>query len=271
MLAAMLLRRLSLACALVASALPLHAGGGVPDDLIRAEVLRGWTTDRGTRMTALRLDLAPGWKTYWRAPGDAGIPPDFDWSGSRNLGAVALHWPAPDIFDSYGVRTIGYADELVLPIELTPREPGAPIRLSARLSLGVCETVCVPAELTFHATLDGPGRSDPAIHAALAARPVSAARAGVGTVDCALEPIADGLRLTARIAVPPLGGAEVALVETADRSVWVSEPSAERRGDALTVTADLVAAQGAPLLLDRSGLRFTLLGQGRAVDVQGCR
>ncbi len=45
---------------------------------VTGQVLEGWVRADGTRMAAVQLDLEPGWKTYWRAPGDAGIPPSFD-------------------------------------------------------------------------------------------------------------------------------------------------------------------------------------------------
>ena len=242
----------------------------VPDDVVEARVLPGWTTQDGTRMTALHLSLAPGWKTYWRAPGDAGIPALFDWSGSANLAGVRLHWPAPRIFDTYGVRTIGYADELVLPMELRPARPGAPIRLEATIDLGVCEAVCIPTRLEVSADLDGSGGMDPAIRAALAARPMTAERAGVRGVRCTLSPLPDGLRLDAEIRMPDAGGAEIALVETGDPAIWVAEPQAARRGDTLHVRTDLVPPRGAPLVVERDALRFTILGSRRAVDIQGC-
>lgn len=242
----------------------------MPAEVVRAEVLPGWQTADGTRMAALRLTLAPGWKTYWRAPGDAGIPPAFDWTGSRNLAAVAFHWPAPDVFHDYGIRTIGYADQLVLPMELRPERPGAPIRVAGEMELGVCETVCIPAELTFSAVIDGAGAMDPTIRAALAARPIPARNAGVGRVVCEFTPIADGVRLDARIDMPRVGGSEVALVEAGEPGIWVSEPQVARQDGALHVRADLVPPPGMPLLLDRSELRFTVLGSSRAVDIRGC-
>lgn len=250
---------------------PLRAGAELPDTVVQAEVLPGWVTERGTRMTALRLTLAPGWKTYWRAPGDAGIPPQFDWSGSENLASVRIHWPAPDVFYDYGMRTIGYADQVVWPIELRPDANGAPIRVAARLELGICETVCIPAQLRFTAELSGAGRMDPEIRAALAARPMPAARAGVGEVACALTPISDGMRLDATIAMPSAGQGEVALVEAGDPSIWVSEPQVARQGETLRVRADLVPAPGTPLVIERQALRFTVIGARRAVDIQGCR
>ncbi|MGB3147735.1 MAG: protein-disulfide reductase DsbD domain-containing protein, partial [Paracoccaceae bacterium] len=81
----------------------------IPDDLIRANLRSGWQTPQGTYMTALQLTMAPGWKTYWRAPGDAGIPPEFTWKGSDNIGAVAFHWPRPEVVVVGGYRTIAYS------------------------------------------------------------------------------------------------------------------------------------------------------------------
>ena len=243
----------------------------VPDNVVRAEVLPGWSTGSGTRMAALHLILAPGWKTYWRAPGDAGIPAQFDWSRSGNLSGVQLHWPTPSIFIDYGVRTIGYADRLVLPMELRPARPGEAIRLSAVVELGVCERVCIPMTLSFSAELDGDGGMDPLIRAALSDRPMPAEQAGVEDVSCELAPISDGMRLDAAIRMPRTGGQEVALVEAADPSIWVSEPEVARRGETLHIRADLVPAPGDPLVIERGALRFTVIGTRRAVDIVGCR
>src|SRR6056297_1475100 len=157
-----MIRKLSAICVALVGAFvsPVHANPAA--DLVEARILTGWRDADGRHVAALHLELQDGWKTYWRAPGDAGIPPRFDWSGSGNLARVALHWPAPKVFDSYGLRTVGYDGALVLPMELTPRRPGAPITLNARMELGICETICVPAELHLEANLAGPGRSDPA-------------------------------------------------------------------------------------------------------------
>lgn len=261
----------AVALALGLIAAPQAGAGGLPDNVVRAEILTGWVTERGTRMAALHLVLAPGWKTYWRAPGDSGIPPSFNWSGSGNLRGVSYHWPSPTVFTSFGVRSIGYADELVLPIELHPKQSGKPIRLRGEVDLGVCETICVPANLVVEASLDGKGASDPVIHLALANQPRPANRAGVGKVTCTLSPIRDGLRLDAAIQMPRLAGDEVALVETGDPRIWVSEADVSRQGGTLRVSADLVPPAGGPVAVDRSELRFTILAGANAVDIRGCK
>ena len=66
-----------------------------------------------------RLQLQPGWKTYWRTPGDSGVPPRFDFSKSENVEAVTVLWPAPTKFDDgAGGHSLGYHDQIVLPLRI---------------------------------------------------------------------------------------------------------------------------------------------------------
>lgn len=252
------------------SMLALPVQGREMSKIVDSRLLPGWQTEQGSRMVALHLELAPGWKTYWRAPGEAGIPPQFDWTGSQNLGSVRFHWPRPVVFDQNGMRSIGYNGRMVLPIELTPRDPGQPIMLRAQVDLGVCQDVCVPMSLTLSADLDGAGGRDPMIDAALANRPKSARSAGLSGVRCAIEPIRDGLKVTAELEIPALGGSEVAVLELMGREVWVSEAQTERKGGRLTATAEMVPPEAAPFSLNRSDIRITLISGGQAVDLTGC-
>lgn len=240
-----------------------------PAQVVSARVLPGWRMADGHRMVALELTLAPGWHTYWRAPGEAGIPPSFDWSASTNLKAVTIHWPVPQVFDIGGMRSIGYTDRVVLPLELTPKTLGAPIALRATVDLGVCDEICLPAALTISADLSGAGAQDAAIAQALTRQPETAAEAGVTGATCSVEPIADGLRLTARLVLPPLPGREVMVMELPDPSTWISGAKTTRQGDTLTAVADVMPAK-APYELNRAALTITVLGQGRAVELHGC-
>jgi len=258
------------------AALALTSGPGLsaradsaPAGVVSAEILPGWQTEAGTYMAGLHLRLAPGWKTYWRAPGDAGIPPRFDWTRSTNMAGVKLYWPTPEVFQTNGMRSIGYLDDVVLPIELTPRDAGRPMELRGRVELGVCHDICMPMELDLDQRLPGEARPAP-IRAALAAQPMSAGEAKVVHVRCSVEPISDGIRLTAEIDVPPLGRDETAVFELPDESIWVSEAETTREGGRLVAKSDLVPASGAPFALDRSAVRITLLGADRAVDIAGC-
>lgn len=250
---------------------PMAATAGPNLDVAVVDVLPGWRTETGTHMAAIRVQLAPGWKTYWRAPGDAGIPAQFDWRGSSNLAAVRLHWPVPEVFMAGGLTSIGYKDQLVLPVELTPRDPATPIALTARIDMGVCEDICVPVSTAVAATLPTEAtHRDARIRAALDDRPMTEREARVASVTCAVAPTPDGLRLDADIAMPPMGGAEFAVVEVADSAVWVSHATTARQGDRLHASVELAAASGTALTLDRSRLRITVLGQRGAVDIHGC-
>ncbi|WP_416537322.1 MULTISPECIES: protein-disulfide reductase DsbD domain-containing protein [Phaeobacter] len=251
-------------------ALPATAPAEQMSDIVRIEVLDGGTTRRGTHMGALRLTLSEGWKTYWRAPGDAGIPPRFSWQGSRNVGAVAIRWPTPEVFLTSGFRTIGYHDQLVLPVEITPAKPGQPLRLKGRMELGICKDVCIPSELRFDQALKPDSPRNPAIVAALADRPWSAKEAGVQAATCALSPSRYGMELVARITMPSAGGEEVVVVEPGVPSLVTTETTTSRQGHQLTAKTEIISADGGPFAVDRSQMRITVLGQNRAVDIQGC-
>lgn len=261
--------RLALSILLAAlPALPLQAE--TQDDVLQGRLLPGWKEADGRYMAAVSLTLAPGWKTYWRSPGDAGIPPSFDWSGSQNLGSVRIHWPAPEVIVQNGMKSIGYLDALTLPVEVTPLDPGKPVLLALNMALGVCHDICMPAELTLEAELSGPGARDSAIAAALAEAPLTGSEAGVTGVSCAVEPIDDGLRVTARLDLPPQGGDETVVFETGEPEIWVSDATADREGPALKAVADLVPPAGKPFALNPSDLVVTVLAQGRAVEIRGC-
>ncbi|WP_136648613.1 protein-disulfide reductase DsbD domain-containing protein [Paracoccus aeridis] len=233
-----------------------------PPGLRSAELLPVATAPDGSRVTAMRLVLEPGWKTYWRSPGDSGMPPGFDWSGSTNLAAAEPQWPRPEVILSDGDRTLGYHDELVLPFQVRPQGPG-PVALDVTVTLGLCENVCVPATLRLTAS-DAAGGPDPRIGQALALVPA------VSTVRpaCRLADISDGVRLSA--ALPDLPGDPAVAMELAEDGIWVSQPDLARAGGRLTATADFVPPAAAPFPLDPAKLRVTVIGDGNAVEYRGC-
>ncbi|WP_227010142.1 protein-disulfide reductase DsbD family protein [Pelagibius marinus] len=99
----------------------------------------------------LEFDLQPGWKIYWRSPGDAGLPPRADWSGSENLKQAEIAWPVPHRFSLFGLETFGYGDQIVLPVRALAERPGEPLQLRAKVDYLLCEEICIPytAELSL--------------------------------------------------------------------------------------------------------------------------
>lgn len=232
-------------------------------------VLTGHQTKSGSVMAGLRIDMADGWKTYWRAPGDAGIPPQVTWGGSKNIGSVAFHWPTPEVFDQSGLRSVGYHDSVTVPLEIFPSGAGE-IRLKGEIDIGICEEICVPATFSFDTVIPLDGPRDAAITASLLNQPLTAKAAGVGAVTCTLAPITGGMQITAIAALVTTPEAEAIIIETADPYVWVSEPIVTRTPTHITATSDLIHANGDAFAVDRSGIRMTVLSRDRAVDIQGC-
>jgi DsbC/DsbD-like thiol-disulfide interchange protein len=95
----------------------------------------------------IAFQLQPGWKTYWRTPGDSGVPPRFDFSKSENIEAVTVLWPAPTKFDDgAGGHSMGYHDQVVLPLRIVAKAADKPVTLRADINYAVCEKLCIPVE-----------------------------------------------------------------------------------------------------------------------------
>ncbi|MBR9862358.1 MAG: hypothetical protein GYB24_02845 [Rhodobacteraceae bacterium] len=237
----------------------------------RLDILPGYETPSG-QMIAARIRLAPGWKTYWRAPGSNGIPPAFDWDGSENLGDVAFHWPEPSVFMKDGERTIGYARELVLPIGITPQKSGAPVSLKGEVLFGVCEDVCIPVKARFAMDVSGnDAGSTKAIKAALRKQPASGASRGIAPVTCNIVPIKGGFKISTTLrSRQPLPAASFPVIEFPGTDVWIEQKDSRIDGHTLTASANLFAYGSTPLMMQRSKVKVTLLGGPRAVELRGC-
>jgi DsbC/DsbD-like thiol-disulfide interchange protein len=95
----------------------------------------------------IAFQLQPGWKTYWRTPGDSGVPPRFDFSKSENIEAVTVLWPAPLKFDDgAGGHSLGYHDQVILPLRIVAKNADKPVLLRAAINYAVCEKLCIPVE-----------------------------------------------------------------------------------------------------------------------------
>ncbi|WP_138936188.1 protein-disulfide reductase DsbD domain-containing protein [Roseovarius arcticus] len=264
-----------IASRLLAAALclaPLPGFSQSMDAVTSARVLPGWRMSDGTHMAALELRLAPGWKTYWRAPGDIGIPPRFDWRGSRNLSGVEVEWPTPEPMDQGGMIAIGYHDTVVLPLHVLAQQGTRDITLDGTVDIGVCRDVCIPMTLSLAADLPAAAtQRDARIIAALADRPLTAAEAGVQGLRCTITPAAKGgLQVRAELSLPSAGGTEMAVIEASDPNIWVARPRIARQGDTFVAETRMAHVEGRPFALDRSGIRLTVLSAGRAVDIKGC-
>lgn len=237
---------------MVLAALAAPASARAPE--VAAELLPGWRIDGGRHMAALRLDLPAGWKTYWRTPGEAGVPLVTDWAGSPGVTSAHVHWPAPSEFSSYGMRFLGYEGEVVLPVELGVR--GARPALDVTVGFGVCREICIPMAVRLRADLPARGARDPAIAAALARVP--ARRSGIAT--CAAGP---GGALDVRVGVPSLGAGESLALEAPGAKLGA--PDLRREGASLLARVPVLGG-----FVSRAEIRVTAFGPAGAVEQMGC-
>ena len=113
----------------------------------------------------IRLD--PGWKTYWRDPGDSGVPPTLDFAGSDNVNLVTVLWPVPERFpDGAGGNSIGYMDHIIFPLRVIPKDAAKPPSVHLKLAYAVCANLCMPVEANLQLLLTGDGAEEMAIEKA---------------------------------------------------------------------------------------------------------
>ena len=127
---------------------------------IKADLLTGSSEAGELNATwiGVHIDLGPGWKTYWKSPGDAGLPTEFDWSGSSNVVSAEVNWPVPSRLSILGFETVGYTHEVLFPVKINVRDLGVETRIHLKLAVYACSTICVREELVLATTIQ-PGAS----------------------------------------------------------------------------------------------------------------
>jgi DsbC/DsbD-like thiol-disulfide interchange protein len=214
----------------------------------------------GGDLAGFEIALAPGAITYWRDPGDAGLPPTLDFSASDNVASVVPEFPAPKrITEADGGAAFGYDGDVVFPLRVKPRYPAKPVTLKLNADFAVCEKVCLPAKAHLELKLSSVAASPHAgaIDAALAAVPRSVAPKDFG----ALEALgADSWRLCASHEEGPPRD----LFVEAPEGWWLkTAPAQANEGrDCFTLTVGDKPKGAAPPVT----LRLTLTGGAGAVE-----
>lgn len=221
----------------------------------------------GARIAGLEIDLQPDFKTYWRTPGDSGLPPVFDWSRSKNVRQTDVLWPVPQRFDDQAGSSIGYEGRTLLPVAVRIVDPSQEAVLTLNLSFGVCKTICIPVKAEATLRLPPGARSTQAtaaIEQALARVPAAAkldSGAVPGVVSAKL--IKDGPKwaLEAETFVPEGGKIVDLFVEGPDSWLFgASVPIATGPGNAKGVRRIVYRAplEDAPPGFKAEGTRLTL-------------
>lgn len=137
---------------------PFPADAGISDwSVSEGGRMRIAALEEGAGKVTAVLEIEPeiGWKTYWRHPGDAGMPPQIDLSGAENLRLVSVRYPAPETGRDEGGLFIGYHRPVSLVLELAKPDPVARAVLKANVMVGLCKEICLPFQSAFNLPLDG--------------------------------------------------------------------------------------------------------------------
>jgi DsbC/DsbD-like thiol-disulfide interchange protein len=225
-----------------------------------------------TMQAGVSLAIEDGWKTYWRYPGDSGVPPRFDFSGSDNVGAVTVAWPAPQGFEDGGGISIGYKHDVVFPLKITPREPGKPVVLKLKAEYAVCENLCVPATGKAELTLDGrPSSLAGAVADAQAKVPQAAAPGAAGDLSLVSLHRENGTpKQQAIVDIRAAPDEKLQIFVEGPSPAWALPLPRQQSGAPAGQQRFVFALDGVPsgATLKGTELRFTIVGKDNATDVR---
>jgi len=213
---------------------------------------------RPALVAGVQLRMSSGWKTYWKSPGDSGVPPSFDWSGSTNLKHAEVLYPAPHRFAEANGWAIGYDDEIVFPVKITPEREGEPVELKLAFDYGLCKDLCIPNDVTLGLAVGADvGKGDALLIETFLARVPKAGAPGelpeVSQVEASFD--ADAPKLVVTASFPPGATATDLFIDAGD--VFVPMPKAlgppeggkQRFAVNFVSASEAAAIKGKPLAL----------------------
>ena len=235
------------------------------------DIIRGWRQNDDIHIAAINIKLEEGWKTYWRVPGIGGIAPILNWEKSKNIKNISLIWPTPNIYNEYGLQTIGYKDELLLPIQIQPIDKKQPIHLSITIDFGICSDVCVPIQTTVEERL--PERTSIGkknILDTLEKAILSGNKSPFKIVKCNIIPIKDGFEVNAFFeGLASFDKDTLGVVEyPVKQNGWINQKASLVSGNQLNVHATVY--NKSIHFIDRSDLTLTIFTKNKAFEFDGC-
>jgi DsbC/DsbD-like thiol-disulfide interchange protein len=212
----------------------------------------------------IEIVLEPGWYTYWRNPGEAGIPPIFDFSGSSNVADVEVRYPAPQRYDDGTSVSLIYRDEIVFPIEITPVRPSEPVVLELDATFGVCREVCIPTQATSSVAAPDVSEPDPLTDARLRVyRPLVPAAAEPGRFD--VERVAlDGDALLIDVRMPDSSYSD--LFADPPDGWYIGQPTLVSRSEGVSRYRLPLAGRPRDAAISGQRFRFVAVAGGEAIE-----
>ena len=235
------------------------------------DIIRGWRQSDDIHIAAINIKLEDGWKTYWRVPGIGGIAPILNWEKSKNIKNISQIWPTPNIYNEYGLQTIGYKNELLLPLQIQPIDKKQPIHLSITIDFGICSDVCVPIQTSVEERL--PERTSfgkKNILDTLEKTILSGNKSLFKIVKCNIIPIKDGFEVNAFFeGLTSFDKDTLGVVEyPVKQNGWINQKASLVSGNQLNVHATVY--NKSIHFIDRSDLTLTIFTKNKAFEFDGC-
>jgi DsbC/DsbD-like thiol-disulfide interchange protein len=214
-------------------------------------------------LAGIEFTLDQGFKTYWRNPGESGLPPRFDWSGSENVASVEVQWPAPKRHeDAAGVAYV-YGRKVILPVLVKPEQAGKPVKLALAIDYGICKDICIPANAELSTPLSEPGMDRAAIEQFQARVPKPRGLGSQGdlalvVVEAKDQP--DKPTLAVKVRVP--AGTKPSLFAEGPEN-WYLSTSLPDADNGFTVTIEEKPKDAGP-----ASLRLTLVAGDKAIETE---
>lgn len=223
-------------------------------------VTTGTVDAAGQLKGALDIQLNRGWKTYWRDPGDAGVPPSIEVSADGKSAKAEFDFPAPQRHDDGDYQWAGYDYPVALPVKFEFKDASGPATIRADIFLGVCETICVPVQATF--TVDTSGDPENVEDKAVVAAAFDALP-DAATPDFGVMPAgqSDGSMLLS--ATFPGNPATAELFIAGEEGYVFGTPVRETRDGQTAFSIDLTRPDDTP---SGPGVRYTLVTDAGAVS-----
>ncbi len=225
-------------------------------------VVSGSPTGDGLLLGAIEINLKPGWKTYWRDPGGAGVPFQMSLSGGENVSGHEIGYPPPRRFDDGYSVYAGYDDPVALAVTFTVPDPSRPVAIDAEVFLGICESICIPVQTRFQLTTAGESGSTPEtviVGMAHAALPQDAGD-GLQITEIRL----DGEMLVAKVDAVDLGEPDLYVIN--DSGWYFGTPEAVVTGDSALEFRIPVIEKPSSSSDKPANLEYTLIVGGKAAE-----
>ena len=250
----------------------LVLGQSTPEH-ISAEYIYGWENPQGFTQGAIKFQLAIGWKTYWRNPGQYGVRPIFNWQNSINVKDVIFSWPTPKVIDEYDVKVLGYKHFLIVLVKIVKSNPSEKAVLKIDISIGVCSNICLLKKLNIDAVVTEVilKSSVDIIEIALAATPKELSINDTKMVTCSIETNENSISAKyklrfSNILIPD----PIFIMEYSTDNMRLEDQRIKITGNIITAEGSLNQISQNYGIIERDRLRGTFMHNNKSFEVIGC-